>query len=159
MHEDHGLAPPRRVTGLRRALYVVAGLFFVGLAFLGVFLPVLPTTPFLLLASFFFVRSSNRLNNWLLRSRLLGGFLRDWQKHRGVRLRVKVVALLVLVVAVAASAYFGDLPWYLVLMLVGLASIGAIVVLRLPVIRDAGPIPAEVGPVVQVPSGDGCTLS
>ena len=145
MHEDHGLARPRPVTGLRRAVYVAAGLFFVGLAVLGAMLPVLPTTPFLLLASFFFVRSSARLNNWLLRSRLFGPLLRDWQKHRAVRPRVKAVALLVLLAAVLASVYFGRLPWYLVVLLVGLAGIGAAVVLRLPVIRDPLPAPVEPG--------------
>jgi len=140
-------------------VYVVAGLFFVGLAVLGAMLPVLPTTPFLLLASFFFVRSSPRLNAWLLRSRVFGGMLRDWQRHRGVRPRVKVVALSVLVVAVVTSAYFGKLPWYLVVMLVGLAGIGATVVIRLPVIRDPLPPPVEAVEVLHAPSREGCTLS
>ncbi len=157
MH-DHGPARPHTVTGPRRALYIVAGLFFVGLAVLGAFLPVLPTTPFLLLASYFFVRSSTRLNNWLLRSRLFGGFLRDWQKHRAVRPRVKVVALVVLALAVTASAYLGNLPWYLVLILVSLAAIGATVVIRLPVLRDATPKTDEVA-ASHAPSPEGCTLS
>ena len=158
MLDDHGLARPHPVTGPRRVLYIVAGLFFVGLAVLGAVLPVLPTTPFLLLASYFFVRSSARLNNWLLRSRLFGGLLRDWQKHRAVRPRVKLVALLVLGVAVTASAYFGKLPWYLVVLLVSLASIGATVVIRLPVLRDARP-PREEVESSHAPSPEGCTLS
>jgi len=137
MH-DPGL-PPTTATGLRRILYVLFGLFFVGLGVLGAVLPVLPTTPFLLLASYFFVRTSQRLNNWLLRSRLFGGFIRDWQKHRAVRPKVKVVALTIMPVVVFTSAYFGNLPWYLVVMLIALASIGAYVVLRLPTIREPQP--------------------
>ena len=156
MHDD-GPARPHPVTGPRRALYIAAGLFFVGLAVVGAFLPVLPTTPFLLLASYFFVRSSPRLNAWLLRSRLFGGLLRDWQKHRAVRPRVKVVALVVLTVAVTASAYFGRLPWYLVLLLVALASVGATVVIRLPVLRETLP-PSEAA-TSHAPSPEGCTLS
>jgi uncharacterized membrane protein YbaN (DUF454 family) len=147
MHEDHGLARPRPVTGPRRALYVLAGLFFVGLAVLGAVLPMLPTTPFLLLASYFFVRSSARLNNWLLRSRLFGGLIRDWQRHRGVRPRVKVVALVVLVLAVLTSAFLGGLPWYLVLLLVALGGVGAAVVLRLPVVRDPLPHAPAAEPI------------
>lgn len=127
---------PPTVTGVWRVVYVSLGLFFVGLAVLGAMLPVLPTTPFLLLASYFFVRSSARLNNWLLRSRIFGGLLRDWQQHKAVRPRVKVVALVMLVTAVTASAYFGNLRWPLVVMLVSLASVGAVVVIRLPVLRE-----------------------
>src|SRR4051794_29896613 len=97
MHDhDDGLSRPRPVTGIWRLLYVGAGLFFVLLAVVGVVTPLLPTTPFLLLAAYFFARSSARLHNWLLRSRLFGGLIRDWQRHRGVRPRVKVVALTLL---------------------------------------------------------------
>ncbi|MCI0639015.1 MAG: YbaN family protein [Gemmataceae bacterium] len=125
---------PAVAHGPRRWLYVGLGCFFVGLGGVGVFLPILPTTPFLLLASFFFFRSSPRLNRWLLRSRLFGPFLRDWQRHRAVSRRVKFTALTMIVLAVAGSAYFGDLslPWILVLC--ALALIGIIVVLRLPVL-------------------------
>jgi uncharacterized membrane protein YbaN (DUF454 family) len=131
-----GLAPPKTATGLRRVVYVALGLLFVGLAAVGVATPVLPTTPFLLLAGWFFARSSARLHAWLLRSRLFGGMIRDWQKHRGVRPRVKVVALILIPLVVFTSAYFGGLPWYLVVMLIVLATVGAVVVIRLPVVRD-----------------------
>lgn len=143
MSEDHGLSKPPAVHGVRRVVYVGLGLFFVGLGVLGALLPVLPTTPFLLLASYFFVRSSVRLHAWLLRSRLFGGFLRDWQRHRGVRPRVKLTALLVMATTVALSIVLGQLAWPLVVLLVGLASIGAVVVLRLPVIREPVLVPQE----------------
>jgi len=130
---------PPHVSGVRRVLYTALGLFFVGLAILGVLLPILPTTPFLLLASFFFVRSSPRLNRWLLRSRVFGPFLRDWQKHRGVRPRVKIVALTLLPLAIGSSIYFGNLSWPLVALLIVLGLIGMIVVIRLPLIRSGTP--------------------
>ena len=76
-----------------RALYLsLAGLFFV-LAVLGVFLPVLPTTPFLLLTSWCLVRSSPALHARLRRSPLFGPLLADWERHHGVRLYVKISAL------------------------------------------------------------------
>jgi uncharacterized membrane protein YbaN (DUF454 family) len=120
--------------GVRRVAYLALGGFFVGLAALGAFLPILPTTPFLLLASACFVRSSPKLNERLLRSRLFGPFLRDWRDHRGVRLHVKITAVVVLVAVVAASVLFADLPWPLLILLIALALVGLVVVLRLRVI-------------------------
>lgn len=126
---------------VRRAVYVGLGLFFVGLGGAGAMLPVLPTTPFLLLASYFFVRSSPRLNDWLLRSRLFGPLLRDWQQHRAVRPRVKVTAVSVLLLFGGGSAFAtANKPWLLAL-LVPLLLTGLVVVLRLPIVPpdDDGP--------------------
>ena len=138
---DHGLAPPPTATGFRRVLYVALGLFFVALGVVGAVLPLLPTTPFLILAGFFFARSSRRLNDWLLRNRLFGPMIRDWQKYRGVRLKVKIVALTMLPIVVFTSAYFGGLPLYLIVMLISLACVGAVVVIRLPLVREGPPEP------------------
>ncbi len=145
MHTEDPDRPPL-FHGVRGAIYVCVGCFFVGLGVLGAFLPVLPTTPFLLLASFFFVRSSPRLNAKLLHSPLFGPFLRDWHRHQGVRPRVKVTAVLVMLAAVAASLIWGNLAWYVVVLLLVLAAVGLTVVLRLPVIRseDAAPLSAAV---------------
>jgi len=133
------MVPPNRQLDLprwRRGLYVGLGTFFVGLGALGAFLPLLPTTPFLLLASFFYVRSSPRLNQRLLRSRVLGGFLRDWQQRGGVRREVKVVALVVVAVGVTASILLGNLPAWGIGLLLALAAIGITVVIRLPLVAD-----------------------
>lgn len=129
-------ARPGTTRGIRRTVYLALGFLCVGLATLGAFLPVLPTTPFLLLASACFLRSSPALHERLLRSRLFGPFLRDWQQHRGIRLSVKVTAVVTLLAVVAASVLFGQLPLPLLVLLVVLASIGLFVVLRLPVVRD-----------------------
>ena len=83
-----------------------AAFFAVGV--LGVFLPVLPATPFLLLTSYFLVRSSPRLNAALLRSRFFGPILKDWQVHGGVRRDVKIQAIVIVVIAVAASITVAD---------------------------------------------------
>ncbi len=149
---DHGLASPPTVTGFRRVVYITLGLSFVALGVIGVVLPLLPTTPFLLLASYFFARSSRRLNGWLLRNRLFGPMIRDWQKYRGVRLKVKIVALTMLPIVVFTSAYFGNLPWYLIVMLITLACTGAVVVIRLPLVRDV-PAPLEQAELAREPVG------
>ncbi len=78
---------------MRRSLYKPLGFFFLGLALLGVFLPVLPGTPFALLAAWFFARSSERWHQWLLQSDLFGPTLRSWERERCIPCRVKVVAI------------------------------------------------------------------
>ena len=118
-----------------RALYLSLAAVFFGLAVLGVFLPVLPTTPFLLLTSWFLMRSSPALHARLRRSPLFGPLLTDWERHHGVRLHVKISALCMLAVAVSASLWFGTLPPWLAAVLIGLALIGATVILRLKTIR------------------------
>ena len=77
--------PPARVHGLRRILYLglAAGSF--GMSIVGVILPGIPTVPFLLLTSYYLIRSSPALNERLLRSRLFGQMLRDWNEHRAMR--------------------------------------------------------------------------
>ncbi len=74
-----------------------------GLAALGVLLPVLPTTPFLLIAAACFARSSPRFYDWLLANRIFGPLIRDWREHRSIPLRAKVLAV-VLIAAVGGSS-------------------------------------------------------
>lgn len=125
---------PRQATGFRRYLYLGLGFFFVGLGYVGIVTPGIPATPFLLLALWLFSRSSQRFSDWLLRSRIFGGFLRDWQQHGGVRMKVKVVALTLLPMVLVSSIYFGNLNLVLSLLLLAIGTIGAIVVLRLPTV-------------------------
>ncbi len=151
---------PTPLSGLRRLIYQGMGLFFVGLGALGAVLPVLPTTPFLLLATYFFARSSPRLHRWLLRSPWFGPLLRDWQQHRAIRRTTKWTALAMIVLVVGATAVFVTTKLWLRGVLLGLALIGITVVLRLPVLRRTSiaglgqvveerpldqPSPAEVG--------------
>jgi len=117
--------------GAARWLYLCLGVLFVVLAVLGAFLPLVPTTPFVLLASGCFVRSSPRLAAWLRRSRLFGPLLADWERHRGVRMHVKVTAVGAIALAVTASLLFGGLPPALRIVLLVLGAVGVAVVLRL----------------------------
>src|SRR5688572_228519 len=112
--------PPPHHSGPRRVLYVTLGWLFVGLAVLGAFLPVLPTTPFLLVASGCFARSSPALNRWLARSPLFGPLLHDWQRYRGIRPHVRATAVTVIVGVGAISALWGGLPPWLLAVLIGL---------------------------------------
>lgn len=75
-----------------RAVYLLLGLFFTAVAFVGIFLPVLPTVPFLILAAAFFARSSERLETWLMTHRHFGPMLKDWRARGAIPLRGKVMA-------------------------------------------------------------------
>jgi uncharacterized membrane protein YbaN (DUF454 family) len=109
----------------------LAGLFFV-IAALGAMLPGLPCTPFLLLTSFFLLRSWPAMNDRLLRSRLFGPILHDWQVRGGVARHVKVKSILIVAIVVAATFYFGGLsPWLQGIVSV-LSLVGIGVIARLP---------------------------
>jgi hypothetical protein len=119
------------VVDWKRAIYFAAGWVFVGLGTLGVFLPLLPTTPFLLLASSCFIRSSPRAQAWLARSRWFGPILRDWHERRAVRRPVKVVGAVV-VLTVLAVTFVRDVPWGMRVAIVGVGAVGLAVLWRLP---------------------------
>lgn len=90
---------------ISRIAFIIVGLFFVGLGILGVVLPVLPTTPFLIVAAACFAKSSPRLHQMLLDNRIFGPLIRDWQAHRSIPLRAKRIALTSMVLACAWSCY------------------------------------------------------
>ena len=123
------------MAGPRRLVYLALAAVFFGLAVLGALLPVLPTTPFLLVTSFLLVRSSPALNERLLRSRVFGPLLEDWRRHRAVRPQVKVISIAASLTAVALSALYGNLPPLGLASLGAVALAGLVVVMRLPVTR------------------------
>jgi uncharacterized membrane protein YbaN (DUF454 family) len=93
-------APSRFVRGL----LIVAGTICVGLGVLGIFLPLLPTTPFLLLAAACYGSSSRRFFRWLLNNKWFGSYLRDYHEKKGIPLRVKVWAVSLLWVTILFCA-------------------------------------------------------
>jgi uncharacterized protein len=114
-----------------RSLYLpLAGVSFV-LAVLGVLLPLLPATPFLLITSWCLVRGSPSLHRKLLRSAVFGPLLRDWEEHRAIPLHVKITAVATMVVTVAASLWFGRFSTPLAIAFVALALVGIVVILRI----------------------------
>ncbi|MBR4996228.1 MAG: YbaN family protein [Alistipes sp.] len=76
-----------------KIVLVILGAISLGLAIAGIFLPLLPTTPLLLLSAWCFVRSSPRLYEWLINHPHLGPYIRNFREHRAIPLRVKVVSV------------------------------------------------------------------
>lgn len=120
------------VTGVKKITFLILAAMFFVLGVLGVALPVLPTTPFLLLTSYFLIRTSPRLNAALLKSPVLGQVLKEWQQDGGVRLSVKIQAISIVILVVTATLLLSPLSILLKCLLVLLAGIGIVVVIRLP---------------------------
>ena len=91
---------------LLRYLWLTLGLLFTGLGFLGYILPGMPGTVFILLAVYFFARSSPRFYNWLLNNPVFGQLIRDWRSGSGIPLRAKVLAVTLITVSVGSSLLF-----------------------------------------------------
>jgi hypothetical protein len=127
-------APPAS-TGLLRVVYLACGLTLVGLGYLGTIVPGLPVTPFLILASYCFARSSPRLHRWLHRSPVFGRLLSDWETHRGIRRPVKFFAIAMVVVVVSCSIALSGLPRWTKFLIAALALVGIATILMVPTIR------------------------
>lgn len=89
-----------------RVLLVIAGSVFVVLGVIGAFLPVLPTTPFLLLAAACYARASTRFYNFLLNNRSFGPTILEWQRHRSIPWRTKLWAIALMTVTLSSSIIF-----------------------------------------------------
>ncbi len=104
-----------------RYLYIILGVIFLSLGIIGVFLPILPTTPFLLLTSFCFLRSSKRLYNWLVNHRIFGVFIYNYLTYKSATRNTKIGTLVFLWASLFISSLFiSQLAIKLVLLAVGI---------------------------------------
>ncbi|MCO4799288.1 MAG: YbaN family protein [Colwelliaceae bacterium] len=123
-------------------LLKIIGVFFVGLAALGAVLPILPTTPFLLVSAGCFAKSSPRLHKKLLSNKTFGPMIFHWQDSRSIPLRAKIISLITMVLSVAWSCYMLESN-YLRLIVVVLVACPFVFVLRLPLSKQANVKPEE----------------
>jgi uncharacterized membrane protein YbaN (DUF454 family) len=119
----------------KKAVLVAAGSVCLALAVLGVFLPLLPTTPFLLLASACYVRSSERLHGWLMGNRLLGSYIRNFKERRGIPLRGRIITVILLWLPLLYSVYRLDIFW-LELLLVAMGLTWSVLILRMKGVKE-----------------------
>jgi uncharacterized membrane protein YbaN (DUF454 family) len=113
-----------------KPLLIILGLVFVGLAILGVFLPVLPTTPLLLLALACFAKSSEKLHTWLLTNKILGPPIRHWQETKSITRKAKVYALITISIGGALSILSVDTKM-LKLLLLAVLIIPVVIILKI----------------------------
>lgn len=94
------------LTGTKRILFLILGILTTLLAFIGIFLPLLPTTPFLLLSAYFFSHSSETLHNWLINHRLFGPIILDWRKYGIIRKKAKIISIMLIVILFGYTLIF-----------------------------------------------------
>ena len=121
---------------MRRSVYKPLGVLFLVLGGIGLVLPILPTTPFVLLAAWFFARSSERWHQRLLQSELFGPMIRNWEERRCISRRAKLVGIGSMLIAGSASMVFAlSNPW-LRLATALLMMVGAATLLSIPTCQE-----------------------
>jgi uncharacterized membrane protein YbaN (DUF454 family) len=97
---------------MKKGFYVVLGTIALALGFIGIFLPVIPTTPLVLLAAACYMRGSERLHEWLLESKWFGETIRTYQAGQGLRkaTKIRAIGLMWIVITISAVFYVESLP-------------------------------------------------
>jgi uncharacterized membrane protein YbaN (DUF454 family) len=131
------------VTGTGRVIYQLLGWTSVGLAVIGAITPGIPTAPFVVIAGYFFIRSSPEAHRWLRESRWFGPILRDWEEYRAVRRSVRNAAVGLILFGMGFIVLLG-LPATLTATILTLQFVGLVIVLSLRVVEapEVGALPA-----------------
>ena len=112
-----------------KPLLILLGSFFLGLGFLGIFIPGLPTTPFLLLAAGCYVRSSDRLYTWLLNHYIFGRHIQNFRENRSISLHSKIISLIAMWLMISLSVFVFIKNYWIRILIAILGVIGTIVIL------------------------------
>lgn len=130
---------------LKRTFLIACGTLSVALGVVGIFFPVLPTTPFLLLAAVCYARSSERFYHWLLTNRWLGEYIRNYREGRGIPLKQKVLTITLLWLSIGYAALFVAPLWWVRLILFGIATGVTIHLVRTKTYRPEPQAPRSPG--------------
>jgi hypothetical protein len=110
-----------KMPGIYRYLYFISGVLLVAIGVIGIFLPILPTTIFLILASTCFIKSSPKANEWLRNHKILGMYIKNYQDGSGLTVKSKIFNITFLWIMISASAIFFTELWYIRLLLIAIA--------------------------------------
>ena len=120
---------------MTKALLFAGGAASLGLGIVGIFLPVLPTTPFLILAAFLFAKSSDRLHYWILHNRLFGRYIKNYVSGKGMAPAAKIVVILLLWATISLSAFIAVSALWLRIVLLAVAAGVSVHILTIPTYR------------------------
>ena len=113
-----------------RLIWTLAGLAALVMGVIGIFLPLWPTVPFLLLAAFCFARGSQRLHDWLVAHPKLGPGIRNWQHHGAISRKSKIAAMIAICVTFSLSLIFGVKTYVLLIQAVVLGAVSIFILTR-----------------------------
>ena len=123
------------MSSIIRSVYVVLGILFCVLGVVGIFVPLLPTTPFLLLSAALFFRSSPRLYHLLLNHPQLGPYIRNFREHKAIPLRIKVISVSLVWLTILHAVFFLLDYWILEILLLILAVCISVYILHFRTLR------------------------
>ncbi len=124
------VSPLKNYFTIKNYIYIFLGLLFLVLGFIGLLLPVIPTTPFILVSVWFFARSSKKLENWLVNHKIFGKSIRDWKEKGAISKKAKMSAIPLILFSFSTTIYFSEL-FYLNLFLAFLGvSISTFIITR-----------------------------
>lgn len=113
----------------KKVIFIILGWLFLVLAVIGIPLPILPTTPFLLLAAYFFSQSNERLHQWLLHTKYLGPMIVNWERYGIIRTKAKVLSVTIIITLFSYTLIFVNVSYKIKILvtLIGIAVITFIV--------------------------------
>lgn len=115
---------------MRRLWWKTAGVIAVALAVIGIVLPILPTTPFLLVAAFCFDRGSPAMHKWLINHAHLGPVIQNWHDYGAVPMSAKITAVVFMTSALLLGFYFDLKPWVLILQAIIFTAVAIFLITR-----------------------------
>jgi len=126
--------PDKGVDRLKRGLFIAAGTICLGVGAVGIFVPLLPTTPLLLLSAACYFRGSKRMHSWMLNNKWFGTYIRSYREGKGISMRTKVSIAALLWIAVGYSAFLVNLLIAQIVLIV-IAVIVSMHIVMLPTLR------------------------
>lgn len=120
----------------KKQLYIVLGIFFTALGMIGVFVPLLPTTPFLLVAIWFFIRSSKKFLKWILRNKYLSPYVYGYISKKGMPRSVKIRTIILLWSTILISAFLINKNRHISILLLIIAIFVTIHILSIKTKKD-----------------------
>ena len=133
------LGGTRRPSGFKKAVFVVTGTISLALGTIGIFLPILPTTPFLLISVACYYKGSERMHQWLLNNKLFGSYIRNYKEGKGISPVAKALTLFLLWITICVSAFYVFDNYIVQIVLVAIAIAVTIHIITLPTFRKVQP--------------------